>query len=101
VQKYVMFLKVHRTPDGEIVAVCDRELLNTTLVHKDVEVRISEGFYGKSLASEEEVRAALSMASNANLFGRRTVEVAIACGAVDRGCVVLVGGVPHAQVFRI
>jgi hypothetical protein len=29
-----MFLKVHRTPDGEIVAVCDRELLNTTLLHR-------------------------------------------------------------------
>jgi hypothetical protein len=101
VQKYVMFLKVHRTTEGEIVAVCDRELLNTTLVHKDVEVCISEGFYGNTPASEEEVRAILSMASNANLFGRRTVEVAIGCGAVERGCVVLVGGVPHAQVFRL
>jgi hypothetical protein len=101
VQKYVMFLKVHRTPDGEILAVCDRELLNTTLVHREVEVRISEGFYGNTPASEEEVRAALATVSNANLFGRRTVEVAIACGAVDRGGVVLVGGVPHAQVFRM
>ena len=96
----MMFLKVHRTPDGEIVAVCDRELLNTTLVHRDVEVRITEGFYGKNPASEEEVRAALAAASTANLFGRRSVELAIACGAVDRGCVVIVGGVPHAQVFR-
>jgi uncharacterized protein len=100
-QEYVMFLKVHRTSDGEIVAACDRELLNTTLVHRDVEVCISEGFYGNSPATEEEVRAALARASNANLFGRRTVEVAIACGAVDRGCVILVGGVPHAQVFRL
>ena len=97
----MMFLKVHRTSDGEIVADCDRELLNTTLVHRDVEIRISEGFYGNTPATEEEVRAALATASNANLFGGRTVEVAIACGAVDRGCVVLVGGVPHAQVFRL
>jgi len=98
----VMFLKVHRTPDaGEIVAVCDRELLNATLVHRDVEVHISEAFYGNTPASEEQVMAALSTAANANLFGRRAVELAIACGAVDRGCVVLVGGVPHAQVFRI
>jgi hypothetical protein len=96
-----MFLKVHRTPDaGEIVAVCDRELLNTTLVHRDVEVHLSEDFYGKSPASEERVRAALTTATNANLFGSRTVEIAIACGVVDRDCVTLVGGVPHAQVFR-
>jgi len=97
----VMFLKVHRTPDGEILAVCDRELLNTTLLHREVEVHISEAFYGNTPADEEQVRAALSNAANANLFGRRVVELAIACGAVDRGCVVLVGGVPHAQVFRV
>jgi len=96
-----MFLKVHRTPDGgEIVAVCDRELLNTTLRHRDVEVHISETFYGTTPADEERVKAALSTAANANLFGHRTVGIAIECGAVDRGCVVLVGGVPHAQVFR-
>jgi len=96
----VMFLKVHRTPEGDILAVCDRDLLNTTLVHRDVEVRISETFYGNTPADEERVRAALATATNANLFGRRTIEIAIACGAVDRDCVVLVGGVPHAQVFR-
>ncbi|HVP25458.1 MAG TPA: DUF424 family protein [Methanomicrobiales archaeon] len=95
-----MFLKVHRTPDGEIVAVCDRELLNTTLVHRDVEVHISETFYGNTPADEERVKAALAEAASANLFGSRSVEIAIACGAVDRDCVVLIGGVPHAQVFR-
>jgi hypothetical protein len=95
-----MFLKVHRTPDGEVVAVCDRELLNATLVHRDVEVHLSEDFYGRTPASDEQVRAALSTATNANLFGRRTVEIAIACGVVDRDCVTLVGGVPHAQIFR-
>ena len=96
-----MFLKVHRTPDGgEIVAVCDRELLNTTLHHRDVEVHISETFYGTAPADEERVRAALSTATNANLFGPRTIAVAIDCGAVDSGCVVLIGGVPHAQIFR-
>ena len=98
----MMFLKVHRTPDaGEIVAVCDRELLNTTLRHNDVDIHISESFYGKIPADEERVKAALSTASNANLFGHRTIAVAIECGAVDRGCVVLIAGVPHAQVFRV
>jgi len=98
----VMFLKVHRTPDaGEIVAVCDRELLNTTLRHNDVDIHISESFYGTTPADEEKVKAVLATASNANLFGHRTIAVAIGCGAVDQGCVVLIAGVPHAQVFRI
>ena len=98
----MMFLKVHKTPDaGEIVAVCDQELLNTTLRHRDVEVCISETFYGNVPADEERVRAALATATSANLFGHRTIAVAIRCGAVDRDCVVLIAGVPHAQVFRV
>ncbi|HUK38940.1 MAG TPA: DUF424 family protein [Methanomicrobiales archaeon] len=95
-----MFLKVHRTPDGDIVAVCDRELLNRTLRHRDAEVRISDTFYGNTPADEEQVRGALATATSANLFGHRTIAIAIGCGAVDRGCVVLIDGVPHAQVFR-
>ena len=77
-----MFLKVHRTPDaGEILAVCDRELLNATLVHRDVEVHLSDEFYGNTPASEERARAALSTATTANLFGPRTPELATPCSA--------------------
>jgi hypothetical protein len=97
-----MFLKIHRTPDkGEVVAVCDRELLNATLSEGDLEVCISEKFYGTTLATEQEVRNALQNAANANLFGARTIAVAVDMGLVAYETCISIGDVPHAQIFRI
>lgn len=96
-----MYLKIHQSGANIIVAVCDRDILGKKLKHGNVNVVISEGFYKGDIASEEQVIAALVNAKTANLFGERTVACAIKCGAVDSGCVVIISGVPHAQVFHI
>lgn len=98
----MMYLKVHHIPGaGEVVAACDSELLGVTLTHGDVEVRITEGFYGTDCATEEEVGQALVSATNANIIGKRVVALAIALGLVsEEGCI-MVDGIPHAQVFGI
>jgi hypothetical protein len=97
-----MFLKIHHSPGkGDVVAVCDRELLNTTLTEGDLEVCISDKFYGTTLATEEEVREALQGAENANLFGKRTIAVAAGMGLVAYETCILIGDVPHALIFQI
>jgi hypothetical protein len=97
-----MNMKVHRIPgEGEVVAVCDSDLVDRRLRHGDVDVLISSGFYGDREASEEEVRAALGSACNINLFGRRAVELAKEMGLVDEACCLVIDGVPHAQVYLI
>ena len=95
-----MYLKIHRVPGaGDIVAVCDRELINTTIRHEKLTVTISEGFYGKDLVTEQEVRDALNTAGNINLMGERATGVAIAMGILTRDGCIMIGSVPHAQIF--
>ena len=97
-----MYLKVHRSPAGdEVVAVCDRELMNTTLSGNEVEICITGSFYGTELATPEEVRSALSGAQNANLMGERTVALAVEMGLLSRSACLMFSDVPHAQLFRI
>jgi uncharacterized protein len=97
-----MFLKIHHSQQGgDVVAVCDRELLNTTVLHGDIEVPIKESFYGNRLASEDEVREALLHAYNANLIGERAVALAIDMGLITRSGCILIGAVPHALLFRL
>lgn len=97
-----MYLKIHRTAEGyEVVAVCDRELLNTNISRGEIEVCISEGFYGTHLATPEEVGAALLRAENANLMGERTIALAENLGLVERSACLMFGNVPHAQLFRV
>jgi hypothetical protein len=95
-----MFLKVHCSPgSGDIVAVCDRELLHTTITYGELSVKISEAFYGNCPASEEMVRAALKKAGNINLMGKRSVSIAIDMGLVTQSGCIMIGDIPHAQVF--
>ncbi len=97
-----MFLKIHHSRDmGDVVAVCDRELLNTTICHDNLTVTIPEAFYGNTPATEDEVRAALKSAGNVNLIGERSVNVAIGMGLITRSGCIMIGTVPHAQIYQI
>jgi uncharacterized protein len=97
-----MYLKIHRPVEsGEVVAVCDRELINTTVSNGDIEVCISESFYGTRLATAEEVAAVLDKAANANLMGERVIALAVERGLVDRDGCLMIGAVPHAQIIRV
>ncbi len=96
-----MYLKIHQSGAEIIVAACDKGILGKKLKHGNVNVEISESFYKGDIASEEQVIAALVNTRTANLFGERTVACAIKCGAVDPECVVIISGVPHAQIFHI
>jgi hypothetical protein len=97
-----MFLKVHCSPGaGDIVAVCDRELLKTTISHGELSVKISEWFYGNCPASEDMVRAALKKAGNINLMGKRSVGIAIDMGLVTQSGCIMIGDIPHAQVYSL
>lgn len=97
-----MFLKIHRSPEtGDVVAICDRELLNTTISNNSLTVTPTHAFYGNKTATEEEVREALMRAANANLLGERTIRIAIDMGLVTRAGCIMIGSVPHAQIYQL
>ncbi|HEX3000950.1 MAG TPA: DUF424 domain-containing protein [Methanoregula sp.] len=97
-----MFLKIHRSPDmGDVVAICDRELINTTIRSDTMTVTISESFYGSKPATEAEIREALKCAGNANLMGERTINLAIEMGLLTRAGCIMIGKVPHAQIYHL
>ena len=82
------------------MAVCDRELLNTTISHENITITITEFFYGNSPVSEAEVRPVLEQADNINLMGERAVSVAVDMGIITRSGCIMIGKVPHAQIYR-
>lgn len=97
-----MFLKVHHSRDtGDVVAVCDRELLNTTISHGKLTMKINEAFYGNTPATEDEICDALKTAGNINLIGERSVSLAIGMGLITKSGCIMIGTVPHAQIYRL
>ena len=97
-----MFLKIHRSRDtADVVAVCDRELLNTTISHEKLTITIRDSFYGNTPATEDEVRDALKNAGNINIIGERSVTIAIGMGLLTKSGCIMIGNVPHAQIYRL
>ncbi|WP_340820722.1 DUF424 family protein [Methanolobus sp. WCC4] len=96
-----MYLKIHKSGDNVIIALCDRELIGRTLKEGNITVTISEDFYKGEIVSEEDAIDIISKASNVNIFGEKAVSCAIKCGAVNKDNVKLINEVAHAQVFRI
>ncbi len=96
-----MYLKIHKSGDNTIVALCDRELIGKTLKEGNINVTITEDFYKGDAISEDEAIDILSEAGNINIFGEKAVSCAVKCGVVDKSNIRIIDEVAHAQVFRI
>lgn len=83
-----------------LVAVCDEEILGTTLEGGKVPFKVSEGFYKGMLSDVDEAIAAMRQATICNLVGKSIVEAAIECKMVHKRAVIYFGDVPHAQIVK-
>jgi len=102
-EKKSMYLKIHQTPKGKIVASCDQELLGTVLDDGRIylDLKTHKSFYSGSLASANEHREALGNFVSANLVGKRSVAVAIEMNIANKEDVMYINKTPHIQLYRI
>jgi len=96
-----MILNVHKRGKDMVVAACDEPLLDKTIRGGELKMHISRKFYGEEVCSEEELIAALRRCTSANLVGKEVIAVAVKAGFIMEGCVIYVGKVPHAQLYRV
>jgi len=96
-------MRVHRIRSEFLVAACDAELVDRELAVGDRgrTVKVSSQFYGERKVSREELLWALARATIANLLGPRVLRLAQEAGYVGPGGTVLLGGVPHAEIFAL
>jgi hypothetical protein len=97
----VFRFRLYRFENDLLLAASDEELIGRSLSQGEVEIHISEQFYGTKEADQGELRDLLDRCTVANLMGERCVKLAAELGFVDRGNVVEVEDVPHAQVAQM
>jgi len=90
---------------GVILAACDVELLGKRLRYKDVELVISERFYGGRLVDREELIYLLRNADILNLVGDKVVSIAEELGLIHPNAKIFFEDengekIPHAQMYR-
>jgi len=98
-----MYLKIHETGAGRIVAVCDKELIGRVLEGGNAVMDLDRyrGFYVGDEAGEKEVRDALGKFSSANLVGKNAVKVAISMGAAEKDDVMYINKTPYIQIYKL
>jgi hypothetical protein len=94
-------VKVYKQGMETLVAACDLDIMGQTFRGKGMKIQVSEGFYKGEPCDEDTLVNRLEMATIANLVGKRTIEIAVRRGFVEPGCVIDIGGVPHAQMARM
>ena len=92
---------MHRCGKELVLAAADKELLDSTLKEGEIRLEVSCDFYKGQDASEEMLVNRLGICTVANLVGKETVEVAMKHGFVSVDCVMLIEGIPHAQMVKM
>ena len=97
-----MLLKIHRTPAGEVTAICDSELIGTILSEGayQLDLEAHAAFYSGKKVGEEAAISALRAAENVNLVGKRSLSAAKKAG-VDTSGAIFIQKVPHLQIYRL
>lgn len=98
-----MYFKIHKTKDGNVLAIADEDLLGKKIKAKGNEFFVNPRFYGEEKASKEWLIK--KMQSNeiitVNLIGKEAVQTGIEAGKIDKDKVVMIGKVPHAHSYLI
>ncbi|MDE1871749.1 MAG: DUF424 family protein [Candidatus Micrarchaeota archaeon] len=102
---WIIYIKIHDTENGDMVAMCDSSLIDKVLTDGDVEINIKDysDFYKEKLVDIEKASKMISPERlySANIIGKESVEASIRSNIIDKDNVKYVGKVPYAHAFRI
>ena len=93
-----MYLKAHRSGGEVLIAVCDCNLIGKRFAEGHLQLEVCADFFGGEKATAEDLEDALFMATIANLVGERSVGHAVRLGYVERENVLMIKGIPCAQM---
>ena len=93
--------KIHKSGNDVILAVADAEIVGKRFSDGKTDIIVSHEFYSEEQAGAPEVLALVKSATSVNAIGERIVGLFLKNGLVKKKETVCIGGLPHAQIFRI
>jgi len=93
-----IYLKIHTSDRNVLVAACDCGLMGKKFEEGQLQVEICSDFFGLEKATTTDLERAMRDATIANFIGKCAVECAIKLGYVNRDNVLVIDGVPCAQM---
>lgn len=95
-------MSVNVKDHGEgVISVCDSNLLGKTLEDGNISFKVSEYFYKGDEMSAKDAGKYMLAARHLNLLGEKSIDEAKRLKLVEESGIMLIAGVPHAQVYTI
>lgn len=92
-----MIVKIHKTKNRDLVAVCDNNILGKKFEENGLQLDLTSDFYNGDEKTEEDVLKIIKSAYIISFVGKDSVKFAIKNNLINEDCVLVVRSVPHAQ----
>ena len=93
-------VRVSNYQKNSALNICDAELLGEKIIQDELNVHISESYYGQKLVEKEEAKSLLKNSSIINMVGKETVSLSIELGIGSETGIKTISGVPFLLVFK-
>lgn len=101
----MIYIKIHGSDNGDIVAMCDASLIGKVLKEGELEINIRDyaKFYKGELVNIERAARMLKPERlySANVIGRESVDAAILGKIIHKDGIKMVKNIPYANSFKI
>ena len=81
--------------------ICDLELLGKKITQDELNMNISENYYGGKLVEKEEAKSLLKNSSIINMVGKESVSLSIELGIGSENGVKTISGIPFLIIYNM
>ena len=94
-------VRVSNYQKNSTLNICDAELLGKKIIQDELNMNISESYFGEKLVEREEAKSLLKNSSIINMVGKETVSLSIELGIGAENGIKTISDVPFLIVFKI
>ncbi len=94
-------VKVSNYQKNKMLNICDAELLGKNIIQNELNMHISESYYGEKFVEKEEAKSLLKNSLIINMVGKQTVSLSLELGIGSENGIKTISDVPFLIVFKI
>ncbi|MCH8085089.1 MAG: DUF424 family protein [Nitrosopumilus sp.] len=94
-------VKVSNYQKKLMLNICDIELLGKQISQDELNLKISESYYGEKLVDIEEAKSLLQNSSIINMVGKNTVSLSIELGIGSESGIKTISDIPFLIIFKV
>ncbi len=97
----MIWIRKYSTQGEILLAACDDTILGKTFCEGELQLAVSESFYGGEKVSKENFIELIKNATIVNLVGEEVIKIAMDLGLIGPDGIIEIEGVPHAQIAKM